>query len=217
MLKKKLYLYQVLWILFTGESVKGIRAWWIKLYVDNFYIQFTTLTIFHNIFWDITSLKCMSTIWNFTCLQRQTHGASCFIMYFSCLLIFVLTLLFLQEKHLIKKFIISFVHHVAFFFLISRKGPEEFGADLSLLLDATTLELLWSMTVAAFVLFGMIGAFISAKVADFFGRKRGMIIITLLMFLAAVLGGITLMASSPECLILSRSVSHILTSLTTCC
>ena len=32
------------------------------------------------------------------------------------------------------------------------------------------LDLLWSITVAIFVLFGMIGALISGKVADYFGR-----------------------------------------------
>ncbi|CAG5125092.1 unnamed protein product, partial [Candidula unifasciata] len=79
-----------------------------------------------------------------------------------------------------------------------------FGAQPELLLEDWVIKLLWSTTVAAFVLFGMIGAFISAQVADFFGRKLGMIVITFLMFIAAVLGGITLVAKSPECLILSR-------------
>ena len=32
------------------------------------------------------------------------------------------------------------------------------------------IEILWSATVAIFVLFGMIGAFASGKFADFFGR-----------------------------------------------
>ncbi|XP_005103578.2 solute carrier family 2, facilitated glucose transporter member 1 [Aplysia californica] len=85
-----------------------------------------------------------------------------------------------------------------------RLMPEMFGADMSLLLKQWELTILWATTVAAFVLFGMIGAFSSAKVADFFGRKRGMIVITFLMFIAALLGGITLAVKSPECLILSR-------------
>jgi MFS family permease len=34
----------------------------------------------------------------------------------------------------------------------------------------TNVEWLWSITVAIFVLFGMIGAFISGKWADYFGR-----------------------------------------------
>ncbi|CAG5127198.1 unnamed protein product [Candidula unifasciata] len=87
-----------------------------------------------------------------------------------------------------------------------RIDPKEFGADKSLLLEPWEIQFLWSTTVAAFVLFGMIGAFTSAKVADFFGRKRGMIVITFLMFIAAILGGITLKVMSPECLILSRMV-----------
>ncbi|KAH9510278.1 Solute carrier 2, facilitated glucose transporter member 3 [Bulinus truncatus] len=83
-------------------------------------------------------------------------------------------------------------------------SADKFNADPSLLLDTWVIKFLWATTVAAFVLFGMIGAFCSAKVADFFGRKKGMIIITVLMFLAALLGGITIAAMSPECLILSR-------------
>ncbi|BFZ23720.1 hypothetical protein BsWGS_26759 [Bradybaena similaris] len=84
--------------------------------------------------------------------------------------------------------------------------PHRFEAHPEYLLQAWVVKILWSTTVAAFVLFGMIGAFISAQVADFFGRKLGMIVITFLMFIAAVLGGITLAAKSPECLILSRVI-----------
>ncbi|XP_046369785.2 solute carrier family 2, facilitated glucose transporter member 3-like isoform X2 [Haliotis rufescens] len=84
------------------------------------------------------------------------------------------------------------------------KTPADFGADESLLLEKWELELLWSSTVAAFVLFGMVGAFLALKVADTVGRKRGMVVITFIMFLAAILGGITVIAKSPECLILSR-------------
>ncbi|PVD36656.1 hypothetical protein C0Q70_03642 [Pomacea canaliculata] len=81
---------------------------------------------------------------------------------------------------------------------------EKFGVQTELLLNKWQLEILWSVTVALFVFFGMIGAFSSAKVADFFGRKKGMIVITFIMFVAAVLGGIPLAAKSPELLMLSR-------------
>ncbi|XP_050414501.1 solute carrier family 2, facilitated glucose transporter member 1 isoform X1 [Patella vulgata] len=81
---------------------------------------------------------------------------------------------------------------------------DKLGVDHALLLEKWEIELLWSTTVAAFVLFGMIGAFTSAKVADFFGRKKGMIVITFVMFIAAIFGGITKVAASPECLIISR-------------
>ncbi|XP_067659653.1 solute carrier family 2, facilitated glucose transporter member 3-like [Haliotis asinina] len=86
----------------------------------------------------------------------------------------------------------------------AEKTPADFGADESLLLEKWELELLWSSTVAAFVLFGMVGAFLALKVADTVGRKRGMVVITFIMFIAAILGGITVVAKSPECLILSR-------------
>lgn len=36
--------------------------------------------------------------------------------------------------------------------------------------DDDKIEILWSVTVAIFVLFGMIGAFASGKFADYFGR-----------------------------------------------
>ncbi|GFO21975.1 hypothetical protein PoB_004848000 [Plakobranchus ocellatus] len=96
--------------------------------------------------------------------------------------------------------------------------PELFGADTSLLLEDWEIKILWSTTVAAFVLFGMFGAFMSAKVADYFGRKMGMLVITFLMFIAAVLGGITLAAKSPECLIASRVFVGLHSGLNiTCC
>lgn len=81
---------------------------------------------------------------------------------------------------------------------------EDFGADRSKLLEKWQLEILWSSTVALFVFFGMIGAFSSAKCADYFGRKKGMIVITFIMFIAAILGGLALVAKSPEMLMLSR-------------
>lgn len=81
---------------------------------------------------------------------------------------------------------------------------EDFGADRSKLLEKWQLEILWSSTVALFVFFGMIGAFSSARCADYFGRKKGMIVITFMMFIAALLGGLALVAKSPEMLMLSR-------------
>lgn len=52
------------------------------------------------------------------------------------------------------------------------------GFDISKIMDKIKfvsekddkVELLWSVTVAIFVLFGMIGAFASGKFADYFGR-----------------------------------------------
>lgn len=66
------------------------------------------------------------------------------------------------------------------------------------------IEILWSITVAFFVFFGMIGAFTSGKIADYFGRKKGMVLITFLMFLAGIFGGIPTVAKSPECVMVSR-------------
>ena len=49
-------------------------------------------------------------------------------------------------------------------FVVATVGP-----DIAVL-DDNLLDLLWSITVAIFVLFGMIGAIVSGKVADHFGR-----------------------------------------------
>lgn len=72
--------------------------------------------------------------------------------------------------------------------------------------DDNNIEILWSVTVAIFVLFGMIGAFASGKFADKFGRKKGMIIITILMFLAAIFGGIPKLLNSFEVIIVHRAI-----------
>ena len=53
---------------------------------------------------------------------------------------------------------------------ISTASAESFGVDREKLLKKWQLEILWSTTVALFVFFGMIGAFSSARVADYFGR-----------------------------------------------
>ena len=72
--------------------------------------------------------------------------------------------------------------------------------------DDDRIEILWSVTVAIFVLFGMIGAFASGKFADYFGRKRGIIIITVLMFVAALAGGISKMLLSFELVVVHRAL-----------
>ncbi|XP_060075926.1 solute carrier family 2, facilitated glucose transporter member 1-like [Ylistrum balloti] len=68
------------------------------------------------------------------------------------------------------------------------------------------IEILWSITVAIFVLFGMIGAFVSGSMADHFGRKKSMLMITVLMFLAALFGGIPIVTGSFEMLIVHRAL-----------
>ncbi|KAL5013899.1 hypothetical protein ScPMuIL_008169 [Solemya velum] len=72
-------------------------------------------------------------------------------------------------------------------------------------IDPAVIELLWAITVAICVLFGMVGAFTSGKIAEKFGRKRGMIYISILMIIAGILGGITKTVNSFEVLILSRA------------
>ncbi|KAJ8303571.1 hypothetical protein KUTeg_019967 [Tegillarca granosa] len=66
---------------------------------------------------------------------------------------------------------------------VSITDDEEINKEVE---EDPVLELLWSITVAIFVLFGMFGAFASNKVADHFGRKKGMILITVFMFIAGL-------------------------------
>lgn len=72
--------------------------------------------------------------------------------------------------------------------------------------NSDQVEILWSITVAVFVLFGMVGSFLSGKLAEKMGRKGGMLAITSIMFVAAILGGIPIVARSFECLIVHRAL-----------
>ncbi|XP_076085140.1 solute carrier family 2, facilitated glucose transporter member 5-like [Mytilus galloprovincialis] len=68
------------------------------------------------------------------------------------------------------------------------------------------VELLWSITVSIFVLFGMIGSFMSGKLAERLGRRGGMMAITFIMMIAAVIGGIPIAAQSFEVIIVHRAL-----------
>ena len=84
-------------------------------------------------------------------------------------------------------------------------------------LDATKLKLdagktkvdevntlLWTVTTALFVVGGMVGAFTSKYVAEYFGRKKGIIFHHIFNVLGAVLVFIAPYINSPECVIVSR-------------
>ncbi|XP_074655547.1 solute carrier family 2, facilitated glucose transporter member 1-like [Tubulanus polymorphus] len=66
------------------------------------------------------------------------------------------------------------------------------------------LELLWSVSVAVYVGIGLIGAFCSGFVADKVGRKRGLILNHIIMFVGALLEGLTKVGHAPELLIVGR-------------
>ena len=72
--------------------------------------------------------------------------------------------------------------------------------------NANLIELLWSVTVAVFVLGGAVGAFASGKVGDYLGRKRGLIVNHFIMFLGAILEGLPQAAGTPELLMAGRFV-----------
>lgn len=63
---------------------------------------------------------------------------------------------------------------------------------------------LWTITTAAFVVGGIIGGFTSKYVADFFGRKKGIIFHYIFTIAGAILTGIAPSVNSPECIIISR-------------
>ena len=63
---------------------------------------------------------------------------------------------------------------------------------------------LWTITTAAFVVGGIIGAFTSKFAADFFGRKKGIIFHYIFTIAGAILTGIAPSVNSPECITISR-------------
>jgi len=66
------------------------------------------------------------------------------------------------------------------------------------------ISLLWTITNALFVVGGMIGAFTSKYVLDFFGRKRGILFHYVFTLIGSVLTFIAPMINSPECVMISR-------------
>ncbi|RNA35918.1 solute carrier family facilitated glucose transporter member 1-like [Brachionus plicatilis] len=66
--------------------------------------------------------------------------------------------------------------------------------------------LIWTVTTALFVVGGMIGAFTSKYVSDYFGRKKGIIFHHLFTVSGAVLVLIAPYVKTPECVIVSRFI-----------
>lgn len=69
-----------------------------------------------------------------------------------------------------------------------------------------TNTLLWTITTAMFVVGGMVGAFASKYVADFFGRKKGIMFHHLFTLIGSALVFIAPLINRPECVIVSRFV-----------
>jgi MFS transporter, SP family, solute carrier family 2 (facilitated glucose transporter), member 1 len=63
---------------------------------------------------------------------------------------------------------------------------------------------LWTITTALFVVGGMIGAFTSKYVADYLGRKKGIIFHYIFVLVGGVLVLIAPYINSPECVVVSR-------------
>lgn len=70
--------------------------------------------------------------------------------------------------------------------------------------DDTTTDLIYSIIVSIFCVGGMIGALATAYVAEKLGRKGGLLINNIFVFIAAALMGFSKMAKSYEMLILGR-------------
>jgi len=65
---------------------------------------------------------------------------------------------------------------------------------------------LWTITTSLFVVGGMIGAFTSKYVVDFFGRKKGILFHHIFTLIGAVLAFIAPIINRPECVLVSRFV-----------
>ncbi|CAK1547892.1 unnamed protein product [Leptosia nina] len=81
------------------------------------------------------------------------------------------------------------------------------GTNLTLAAkDDPVVTNVWSLTVAIYCVGGMIGGVITGVVADRFGRKGGLLLNNVLVFLAAALEGLSKTAKSSEMLILGRLI-----------
>lgn len=67
-------------------------------------------------------------------------------------------------------------------------------------------KFLWTITTSLFVVGGMIGAFASKYVVDFFGRKKGILFHHIFTLIGAVLAFVAPLINRPECVIVSRFV-----------
>ncbi|XP_071052478.1 solute carrier family 2, facilitated glucose transporter member 1-like [Onthophagus taurus] len=68
----------------------------------------------------------------------------------------------------------------------------------------TALTLIWSITVSIYCVGGMIGGAITGYVANTFGRKKGLLMNNIIVFLAALLEGVSKSANSFEMIIFGR-------------
>lgn len=64
--------------------------------------------------------------------------------------------------------------------------------------------ILWTLTTSIFVVGGTIGALTSKYVAEFFGRKKGLLFHHIFVFVGAILSIIAPYINSPECVIVGR-------------
>lgn len=69
-----------------------------------------------------------------------------------------------------------------------------------------TNTFLWTITTAMFVVGGMVGAFASKYVADFFGRKKGIMFHHLFTLVGSILAFLAPILNRPEFVIVSRFV-----------
>lgn len=81
---------------------------------------------------------------------------------------------------------------------------ETYTHRFSMAADQTTVDLIYSVIVAIFAIGGMIGALATAYVAERFGRKGGLLLNNVFVFIAAVLMGFSRICQSYEMLIAGR-------------
>ncbi|XP_064642899.1 solute carrier family 2, facilitated glucose transporter member 1-like [Lineus longissimus] len=70
----------------------------------------------------------------------------------------------------------------------------------------TSLNLVWSLTVAIYLVGGMVGAFTAGFYADKFGRRNALLICHIYQFVAAILFGCCRVANSLEMMIIGRII-----------
>lgn len=70
--------------------------------------------------------------------------------------------------------------------------------------DATTIDFIYAVIVSIFCVGGMVGALMTAYIAERFGRKGGLLLNNIFVFIAALLMGFSKSMQSYEMLIAGR-------------
>lgn len=90
--------------------------------------------------------------------------------------------------------------------LVSKFINETYHERFEVYPDDTRIKLIYSIVVSLFCVGGMVGALMTAFIADRFGRKGGLLLNNVLVFVAAIFLGLSKTCRSYEMLIFGRFI-----------